>query len=42
MYSIGDQVRVRLDRADSTDRKLQFAVVAEERARKKTKKRYAD
>jgi ribonuclease R len=42
MYSIGDQVRVRLDRADSMDRKLQFAVVAEERARKKTKKRYAD
>jgi len=41
-YSIGDQVRVRLDRADSVDRKLQFAVVAEERARKKTKKRYAD
>jgi ribonuclease R len=38
-YSIGDQVRVRLDRADSVDRKLQFAVVAEERARKKTKKR---
>jgi ribonuclease R len=38
-YSIGDQVRVRLDRADSVDRKLQFAVVSEERARKKTKKR---
>jgi ribonuclease R len=38
-YSIGGQVRVRLDRADSVDRKLQFAVVAEERARKKAKKR---
>ena len=38
-YSIGDQVRVRLDRADSVDRKLQFAVGAEERARKKTKRR---
>jgi ribonuclease R len=38
-YSIGDQVRVRLDRADSVDRKLQFAVVSEERVRKKTKKR---
>jgi ribonuclease R len=41
-YSIGDQVRVRLDRADSVDRKLQFAVLAEERGRKKAKKRYAD
>ena len=38
-YSIGDQVRVRLDRADNVDRKLQFAVMAEERARKKTKRR---
>jgi ribonuclease R len=38
-YSIGDQVRVRLDRADSVDRKLQFAVVADERGRKKAKKR---
>ncbi len=29
MYSIGDRVRVRLDRADSVERKLQFAVVSE-------------
>jgi ribonuclease R len=41
-YSIGDQVRVRLDRADSVDRKLQFAVVVEERARKKKKKAFSD
>ncbi len=27
MYSIGDRVRVRLDRADTVERKLQFAVV---------------
>jgi ribonuclease R len=27
LYSIGDRLRVRLDRADSVDRKLQFAVV---------------
>ena len=26
MYSIGDQVRVRLDRADTVERKLQFAI----------------
>jgi ribonuclease R len=37
-YSIGDQVRVRLDRADSIDRKLQFAIAAPA-ARKKSKKR---
>ncbi len=29
MYSIGDRLRVRLDRADSVERKLQFAVVSE-------------
>ncbi|MGI8961263.1 MAG: ribonuclease R family protein [Bryobacteraceae bacterium] len=29
MYSIGDRLRVRLDRADSVDHKLQFAVVDE-------------
>jgi len=29
MYSIGDQVRVRLDRADTVERKLQFGVVDE-------------
>jgi ribonuclease R len=28
-YSIGDQVRVRLDRADTVERKLQFAVAGE-------------
>jgi ribonuclease R len=37
MYSIGDQVRVRLDRADTVERKLQFAVAAgpDRAARKK-------
>jgi ribonuclease R len=29
MYSIGDRLRVRLDRADSVERKLQFAVLDE-------------
>lgn len=38
MYSIGDQVRVRLDRADVIERKLNFAVVSEE-GRGKRKKR---
>ena len=33
-YSIGDQVRVVLDRIDHTQRKLQFAVVAARRQRK--------
>ena len=37
-YSIGDQVRVRLDRADSMERKLQFAIAAAA-LRKKSKKR---
>ncbi len=36
MYSIGDRVRVRLDRADTLERKLQFAV-AEDRPRRKKK-----
>jgi ribonuclease R len=36
-YSIGDQVRVRLDRADSIERKLQFAIAtAAVRKRKKS------
>jgi ribonuclease R len=40
-YSIGDALRVRLDRADSVDRRLQFAVVTEEheRPRRKAKRR---
>jgi len=33
MYSIGDAVHVRLDRADTVERKLQFAVVGPERRR---------
>jgi ribonuclease R len=40
-YSIGDQARVRLDRADTVERKLQFALAVEERG-KKRKKRYED
>jgi ribonuclease R len=38
IYSIGDRLRVRLDRADSVERKLQFAVV-DESARPKKRKR---
>ena len=38
MYSIGDIVRVRLDRADTLERKLQFAVV-DERGRPGRKKK---
>lgn len=38
MYSIGDRLRVRLDRADSVERKLQFAVV-DESARPTKRKR---
>jgi ribonuclease R len=38
-FSIGDDVRVRLDRADSVERRLQFAVVEPERAREKKKKK---
>lgn len=34
-FSIGDAVRVRLDRADTIERRLQFAVVELERPRKK-------
>src|SRR6185295_9348440 len=37
-YSIGDQISVRLDRADSIDRKLQFAIAAAG-VRKKSKRR---
>ena len=37
-YSIGDQISVRLDRADSIERKLQFAIAAAA-VRKKSKKR---
>lgn len=38
MYSIGDQIRVRLDRADGVERKLQFAV-AEQTPRGRRKRR---
>ena len=38
LYSIGDEVRVRLDRADTVERKLQFAVAGEERKRGKHKR----
>src|SRR5438270_13718359 len=41
-YSIGDGVRVRLDRADTVERKLQFALVAESEGgsgRRRKKKR---
>jgi ribonuclease R len=34
-YSIGDQVRVRLDRIDGVERKLQFSVVMEKKGRKR-------
>ena len=37
-FSIGDDVRVRLDRADSVERRLQFAIVEPERTRKKKKR----
>jgi ribonuclease R len=37
-FSIGDEVRVRLDRADTIERRLQFAVVEPERPRKKQKR----
>ena len=33
-FSIGDKVKVRLDRADSVERKLQFSIVDEKRKRK--------
>jgi ribonuclease R len=33
-YSIGDRVRVRLDRADGVEKKLQFSVVVERKGRK--------
>ncbi len=34
-YKIGDQVRVRLDRIDGVERKLQFSVVMEKKSRRK-------
>ncbi len=37
MYSIGDRLRVRLDRADAVERKLQFAVVENTGPRKRKK-----
>jgi hypothetical protein len=40
MYSIGDGVRVLLDRADSVERKLQFAVVEPETKRDRKKKKH--
>ncbi len=39
MYSIGDTVRVRLDRADTMERKLQFAAVDERDRTARKKKR---
>ncbi len=38
-YSIGDEVRVRLDRADTVERKLQFALAGDEGRRGKRSKR---
>jgi ribonuclease R len=38
-FSVGDAVRVRLDRADAAERKLQFAIVEAEQRRGKRKKR---
>jgi ribonuclease R len=37
-FSIGDQVKVRLDRVDTLERKLTFALVEPARPRKKRKK----
>jgi len=37
-FSIGDKVRVLLDRVDPLERKLQFAIVERDRAKKKHKK----
>jgi ribonuclease R len=37
-FSIGDRVRVALDRVDATDRKLQFSLVEPEPARRKKRK----
>ena len=39
MFSIGDRLRVRLDRADSVERKLQFAVVSEKGHSKRPRKK---
>ncbi len=33
-FTIGDKVKVRLDRADSVDRKLQFSIVEEKRRKR--------
>jgi ribonuclease R len=38
MFSIGDQVRVRLDRADPVEKKLQFGLAEETHGRKKNRK----
>jgi ribonuclease R len=40
-YSIGDQVRVRLDRADVVERKLQFALVGAEGGARRRKRKKA-
>ncbi len=37
-YSIGDEVRVALDRVDPTERKLQFSIVEPQRERKRKKR----
>ena len=39
IYSIGDQVRVRLDRVDSVERKLQFAIAGDSRPRSRRRKK---
>jgi tetrahydromethanopterin S-methyltransferase subunit G len=39
MYSIGDRVRVRLDRVDTVEHKLQFALAEESGRVGKRKKR---
>jgi ribonuclease R len=38
MYSIGDRVRVRLDRVDTVEKKLQFAIAADLAQRRRRKK----
>jgi len=40
-FSIGDAVRVRLDRADSVEKKLQFAVVTSHAKKKRGRKENA-
>ncbi len=39
MYSIGDRVRVRLDRVDTVERKLQFAIAGDEAAHRRRRKK---